>query len=254
MHERRQPADFRQPYDGHQQTTNHHHDELNKIRPRHRTQPAVDGIAASQQRERDDGDGFVDVEHAAHRLGAGEHHDRHLRDDPQHEAAHGEEVAAMRVVTALQKFRHRVKPAPDVEGQKNPDQHGKGNDVPPLPLRDDEAHGVGDAHHADEMFRADVRRDDRAADRVPRQPFAREEVVPGIRGLPARHPKAQHDREQQVDSEENKVQRLHNSGDRHVGSNETFRADANRPSPIYNKQGVSETGIKSNPCGGVCRG
>ena len=61
------------------------------------------------------------------------------------------------------------------------------------------------------MLRADVRRDDRAADRVPRQPLAREKVVPRIPSLPACHPDAERHRERQVDTKQDKVQRLHNT-------------------------------------------
>ena len=199
QHQVVQSAHSMQPDHRHDQPAEHHHDELQEIRPGHGDQPAVDRVATRQHRQAHDGHRLVQTEHAFHRLAPGEHHHRHLGDDPQHQRTNRKQVAACRVVPPFQELRHRVKSAPDVERQENPDQRREREPVPPLPLRHDKAHRIGDADHPDEVLRADVGRDDGPADRVPGQPVAGEEIAAGVPGFPPRHPEAQRDIRRQID-------------------------------------------------------
>ena len=56
------------------------------------------------------------------------------------------------------------------------------------------------------MLRADVRGDDRAADRVPGQSVAREEVAPRVRRFPPRHPDPQRNVDRQIKREQNEIE------------------------------------------------
>ena len=121
---------------------------------------------------------------------AGEDADRDLRQHVRDQRDHRQHPARRRRKAALEELRHREDARPHVERHQHPAEHEQAPGVQ-LVVRQRHAARRPGAGQADEVLRADVRREDRGADDDPSEVAAGQEVVVGRIPAPQHRPPGQ---------------------------------------------------------------
>src|SRR5690554_2910471 len=169
---------------GQQQPAQHQQHHLHHVGERHRAEPAMDLVGKRERGQAQQRPGLVHAGDVGDRQRAqpqdrGQVHE-HVQADPE-DRHHRADAAA---VALLEELRHR-EDAVAQEHRQEPlahDQQGGGRH--PFVGRDRQADRVARPGHADDLLGRDVGRDQRGADRPPRQRLAGQEVVLGVAVVP----------------------------------------------------------------------
>ena len=148
--------------------------------------------------------------------GAGEDGHRRLGEDVAHQEDEREQRARAGRIAALEELGRREYFGAQIERREDPAEHQHEVRVQ-LPVREGHA-GVGArTREADQVLRADVRREDRRADQEPAGAAAGEEVVRGVLFFLQRAPDADGGVGDEVQGNDRPVERAEsNRGTRHV--------------------------------------
>src|SRR5262245_693850 len=209
-------ADLPERQNGNENPGHEKQQHLQEVGPSRRFQAAVDRVRPRDDGEKDNAPldvrpGSVcepQVEDALECQAAGEQRSGHDRGDVADHKRHGEDVAARRIESPLEKLRHRVQAGADVIRQEDQDQDRVDDPTVPRPGRGNDAVLVGDADVHDEVFAGDVGRDHAGADDVPWHCAVAEEVILRLAADVAGDGEAEHERGRQVNKEDGVIDRV----------------------------------------------
>ena len=202
-------ADVAQGDPGDQQAAHHQQRDLDDVGQRHRLQAAVQLVGQREQAEQGERQHLVHAGDLVHRDRSQPQDRGQVHEYVQAQPEHRHQRADPRAVPFLQELRHGVDAVAQEDRQEELADDQQGRRRHPLVRRDRQADGIAGAGHADDLLGRDVGRDQRGADRPPRQRAAGEEVVGGrllVPGLLARHPLRQGEDARQVHEHDHHIE------------------------------------------------
>lgn len=148
-------------------------------------QPAVDGVDARKEQQSDDSPHHRYAEHLVHGKRPEPCHRREIDEQVEHEEEDREGHADPAAVPLVEQLRHCVDPLPDHDRQQVFRHDDERCRCDPFVGGDSDSDPESRSGHADELFRRDVRCDQRSTDGPPGEVPARQKIVRGA-FLPAR--------------------------------------------------------------------
>ncbi len=190
-----------------------HHHHLQKIGPGRGLHAAVDRVGAGGRCEKDDAPfdvgrriaGNAQLEDLLDGQPACVQRPGQQRKDVTDDQRYREQISAGRVISLLEKLRHRVQARPHVVRQEDEQKNAVDDPAVPARRRHDHSVEVGDADIGDEVLAADVAGHHRGADDVPGQFLLAEKIVPRLAPRVAGDGESQQQREPDVGEEDGVV-------------------------------------------------